>query len=196
MSWRSAIVGATLLASGCATSTEAIQAPKRTDLSAGVRRGTGRDIVLLAPFVDRRDDKCDILKRGFGWTVYRYRCAPPPGELYAQLLADALTDVGYHVTNDLKAAGPSTLIVSAAVERTLVEPVFKFFFGAAEADIQVSVGVSTKTGLRAKRSFYVKGTDAFFADANGSAQLAFASAAREATLDIVGAIVNLDEAPR
>jgi hypothetical protein len=193
---RSWVFAAGLLASGCAPLGSQVQAPTPIALSAGLQRGSGRDIVIVAPFVDRREDKCGIVTNGFRWNVHRSRCSDPPGELYAALIGEALSAAGYHVTNDLAAAAPSTLIVSGAVERTLVEPTFRFFSSAAEADIWIRIGLSTVSGLRATRSFYIKGTKFFFADANSAAGRAFDTAVRETVVDIAGAIENFDEASR
>ena len=183
------------IASGCQYIDMTLSTPASPAWMGGVQRGKGTDIVVVGPFVDRRRPRgaCGIKKDGYNRATAMIFCAVEPGRLLPAMIADGLSSAGFQVTDALGRAGPSTLIVRGAIEHAVVEAKVNVASATTEADLWLTIGVSSKSGLRALRSFFVKGTDPCIAGFESSAQLAYETSVREAAIDVVGAIENLAE---
>jgi hypothetical protein len=189
------VAAAAFLASGCAYFDQTLTPPQPPAWYGGIQRGAGRDIVVV-PFTDRRKmpHLCGIKKDGYNRPTAHLFCKEEPERLLSELVTEGLSAAGFRVTDAVEDAPPSALIVSGTLEQTFVEPAFGVFSAADEADVWVSIGVSTVSGFRARRSFYVKGSDTYFGGIDTAGQLAFETAMRETAIDVVAAVENLAEA--
>lgn len=192
---RVSVVAAAFLASGCAWTTQTLEPPQAPAWYGGIQRGAGRDIVVV-PFVDRRKmpHLCGIKKNGYSQPAAHLLCSMPPERWLSDLVAEGLSESGFDVSSAIEDAPPSALIVSGALEQTFVEPDMGVFSASAEADVWLTIAVSNKNGFRARRSFYVKGSDTYLGGIESAGQNAFDTAMRETVVDVVAAVENLAEA--
>jgi hypothetical protein len=186
-----AIVAVAILG-GCAFDDLTVRTPPRQEITAGSRRGEGREVGLIKPFRNgRRQTRCGMQKNGFNMDTANVICRDTPESMLADLLGDELLASGFRVLADPARASRSTLMISGAVEQAFVEPKLNYGAAASEADIALKLTVWTASGLLAERSFYVKGDEAAFFTGEAAAQKAFNSAVRQLLASVVGAIANL-----
>jgi hypothetical protein len=185
------------LASGCALTDARLAPPLPKEVATGSRRGAQREIVVLLPFANKRAQaRCGMKKNGLGMDTASVRCAEAPEATLGALVVAELSAAGFKVSRDLNAAGPSTLVVSGALEQTFMEPYSNGFTLAFETDLALRLTAWTRTGLIAERRFYVKGEEATYFASEADMDRSYQSAARQLVASVVGAVSNLaDRAP-
>jgi hypothetical protein len=178
------------LSSGCAFKNVEVYPPQHEASRTPNGRGRGREVIVVALFDDRRSGKeagrCGMQMNGYRMDTADVVCQEPPGRWLADALAMKLTADGYRVLDGDAQPGPSTIVVHGTVRRLFLEPHDGFFTRTVEGDFSVRLVVTSASGLRAERTFYVKGTDEHI----GSFQSVFQAAANEATERIASAMTS------
>ncbi len=144
--------------SGCAFTNIPITMPT-SGLENTVPGGAGRHVVVSIPFRDDREirDRCGMQKNGYNMDTADAVCQSNPNAWIAQLLADELRASGFTVLREGDEARRSSLQVEGSLMKLFIEPIIGAWSGSLEADLAVVLRLSTETGLRAERSFAVKG---------------------------------------
>lgn len=177
---------------GCAFGDVNLRAPAIGLVAPGVARGNGREIVLIRPFTDRRDQaRCGMKKNGYNVDTASVHCAFAPDHLLADMLAAQLSAAGFVVLSDQARAKPSTLIITGALQQMFVEPKLNYFTALMEADVALVLHARTPSGFTARRRFYVKGEQATVFAGEEDMQAALASGIRQLLVSAVGAVANL-----
>jgi hypothetical protein len=175
-----------MLSVGCIFVDTEVHPPDPHDLDGPRGVGRGREVIVDYPFFDKRYEpgRCGMQKNGYNTETSDVKCTVPPNRFLAALLHDALVQAGYRVLGPESAPGPTTAVVHGIVGQYFVEPKINFTIDH-EADVAVHLVVMTPSGLRAERTFYVKGeSDGVTFSASN-----FQAASDEATVRIVRAMV-------
>ena len=116
-------------------------------------------MVVVVPFVDARStrDRCGMQKGNTGFERGDMRCTEAAGVWITKQVALALRDAGFEVLTRQRDARRSAVVIEGELLTLFVEPVFGIWTGSHEADIALRLKVHSETGLRAERTFYVKG---------------------------------------
>jgi hypothetical protein len=178
---------------GCVYSSVRLRPPSPQDLRQPPTLGKGREIALISPFFDERPStyRCGMRKNGYNTDTADVMCLLPPAKWLANALSQGLTSAGFRVSTGRNSQSPSAVIVQGVVLQFFVEPYLSFFTISPEADISVKLVVSTPSGLRAERVFYVKGVEVSFTAAEYNFQAAAESATQQAVDAMVRAIASL-----
>ena len=182
---------------GCIYSSVRIRPPSSEDLRQPRTLGKGREIALMSPFFDQRPStyRCGMRKTGYNSDTADVMCLEPPAKWLANALAQGLTSAGFRVSAGRNSPSPSAVIVQGIVLQFFVEPHLSFHLSlismSPEADISVKLVVSTPSGLRAERVFYVKGVEDSFTAAEYNFQAAAVTATQQAVDAMVRAIASL-----
>lgn len=144
--------------SGCALTDVRVKAPE-SGLKAPIPVGNGRQIILAVPFSDARQIKnhCGVQKNGYGQVTASALCVEEPAQWIATFLARELTASGFMVVPAEGGARESALKIDGALLKIFVEPVVGFWTTTVESDLQVKLTATSRTGLQAERTFFVKG---------------------------------------
>lgn len=176
------------LSAGCAFATVDVHAPTGSNMPTLVAGGPGhgREVILVAPFGDARPQRarCGMQKNGYQMDTADVRCVDEPGRWLADAFAQRLASEGYRVLRSDAVPGPSTVVVRGEVRRLFLEPTDLFFTRTVEGDFSAHLTVSSLSGLKADRTFYVKGSETDIASTEGI----FQSAADDATVKIANAM--------
>lgn len=177
---------AALLSVGCVFIDAEVHPVDPGDIGVPSGVGHGREVIVDLPFYDRRYEpgRCGMQKNGYNTETADVKCTAPPNLFLAVLLHDALVQAGYRVLGPEAEPGPTTAVVRGVLGQYFVEPKINFTINH-EADVSVRLFVTSPSGLRAERTFYVKGE----ADAMMVAETHFQAASDEATQRIVRAMV-------
>lgn len=193
-------LGATLLlscaclASGCAFVEVDVHPPDKDAWGKAFssNAGRGREVILVAPFGDVRvHDRCGMQKNGYNMDTADVKCRVNPRQWFPDALALELTRSGFKVLRADAVPGPSTVVIRGVVEQAFFEPVNKFFSMTVEGDFAASLTVTTLSGLKAERRFYVKGTEDGIASTEGTFQTAADDATKKLAKHMVIAITEL-----
>lgn len=148
----------------CAHTDITVDLPQFPPVTSAVK-AAGREVVVIAPFGDLRPQqhRCGIKKTSTGESASIY-CRTPPSVWIGTLLIDGLRQAGFRVRSDAPASS-TALRIEGTLTQLFVEPDVRggYFVLAGyhgyqpEADIGVKLVGHTSDGLRAERSFYVKG---------------------------------------
>ncbi len=177
---------------GCAIPNVTLKPTPAANVVTGSRRGEGREVVLFQPFVNlRKQVRCGMKKSGENADIASVICPADPALALAELLAAELTAAGFKVLADPRQAGPSTLVLTGALEQVFLEPKASYASVTFETDISLHLTVQSAAGLLAQRRFYVKGEEATYFGANDDMQRSFESATRQLVTNVVGAVANL-----
>ncbi len=163
-------------------------APSRAAAPLASGPGRGREVVVVAPFEDARADRsrCGMQMNGFRADTADVVCTPAPGRWLADAFAATLERDGYRVLAAGGEPGPSTVVVHGSVKKLFLEPHDGVFTRTVEGDFSVHLVVTSASGLRAERTFFVKGTEEHI----GSFESVFQSAADDATGKLATAMVS------
>jgi hypothetical protein len=153
--------------SGCALTDVTVHPPAPGQVAAQSGVGRGREVVVMAPFADYRPvrDRCGMKKNGYNTDSADVHCAVQPTDWVTHALVDGLAASGFRV------------LVNQA--------------GSTEADIAVTLRMSTPSGLAAERVFYFKGREPTMFGTDDTFDDAAKNATREAVAGMVAAIVQL-----
>jgi hypothetical protein len=183
---------ATMATAGCAFTDVTLKRIPAASVATGSKRGEGREVLVFRPFVNQRKEaRCGMKKNGFNADTASVLCADDPAFALADLLIGELAAAGFKVLADPLRAGPSTLVLTGALEQVFLEPKTSFVTAAYETDISLHLTVQNAAGLLAQRRFYVKGEEATYFGAEDDMQRSFESASRQLVTNVVGAVANL-----
>ena len=133
--------------------------PPDSGLKTPIPGGNQRQVVVIVPFADARQitDRCGVQKNGFGSETARGICQGNPAQWLAEFLARELRASGFTVLATEDGARESALKVQGTLLKIFVEPVTGFWATTVESDLQVKLVATSRTGLRAERTFFTKG---------------------------------------
>jgi len=150
-------------------------------------------VVVVAPFDDARlTQRCGMQKNGHGTDTADVRCKEAPGRWMADALARELAAAGFDVLAGDAVPGRDTLIVHGTVQQLFLEPV-DGLTRTVEADFAADLVVTSSSGLRATRRFYVKGTESDLASTESVFQAAADAATEKIAKGMARALVELTE---
>lgn len=146
------------LVSGCALVDVNIKPPE-SGLEQPLAGGNGRQVIVVAPFRDARSDRsrCGVQKGGWGNETASAVCQGDPAEWIATFLARELAAAGFTVLPSEEGARDSALKIEGVLLKIFVEPVVGFWSTTVESDFHVKLVATSRTGLRAERTFFAKG---------------------------------------
>lgn len=155
--------------------------------------GRGREIVLQMPFEDQRPlpGRCGMQKNGYNMDTATVRCSVPPPRWLSEALRVGLLTAGFRVHVNKGPQHASSVRVDGTVLQFFVEPDLGFLTFTPEADISVKLVLTSPSGLRAERVFYVKGTETSLVGTESNFQKAVDSSTRQAVKAMVSAIASL-----
>jgi hypothetical protein len=181
----------TPLSGACAFSDVELEFPSAVSHVAPM--GKGREVVLLTPFADRRPDptRCGMQKNGYNADTADAVCPDNPAVWVSWLLGSELRASGFKVVQPAQVQSADPLYIEGELQQLFVEPVIKAFWITLEADIGVKLSAKTRSGLWARRSFYVKGSDSAMAATEATFQAALDQAAETLVYDMVTSIGSL-----
>ncbi len=165
--------------------------PQPGDAAAGP--GRGREIIVLSPFADDRYEvaRCGMQKNGYDADTADVKCTEPPGRWFADELAVALTRAGFRPLRADAVPGPTTIVVRGSVRQLFLEPVGHFWTLTVEGDFAANLVVTSPSGLRAERTFYVKGEKESMASTQGTFQAAADTASYRLAREMVVSLTEL-----
>jgi len=146
-----------LVLPGCALVDVNIKAPD-SGLKTPIPGGNQRQVIVIVPFADGRPkpDSCGIQKGGYGNETARGICQGNPATWLAEFLARELKTSGFTVLS-AEDGKESALKIEGTLLKLFVEPVVGFWTTTIESDLQVKLVATSRIGLRAQRTFFVKG---------------------------------------
>lgn len=102
--------------------------PVRSDaVKTGSRRGDGRQIVVMRPFLNQRPQpRCGMKKNGYNADKANVLCGESPEIMLGDLIVAELTRTGFDVLNDRRQASPSAIVLLGAVQQTFLEQKVNF----------------------------------------------------------------------
>ncbi len=114
---------------------------------------------MAAPFADARQitNRCGMQKGGYGNETADALCQGDPAQWIAALLASELKASGFTVLPAEGGARDGALKVEGVLLKIFAEPVVGFWTTSVETDLNVKLVATSQTGLRAERTFFVKG---------------------------------------
>jgi hypothetical protein len=133
--------------------------PPESGLKTPIPGGNGRQVIVAVPFSDARQikDRCGVQKGGYGNETAKALCVDDPAQWIATLLARELTASGFVVLPAEGGARDSALKVEGVLLKIFAEPVVGFWTTTVETDLEVKLVATSRTGLHAERTFFVKG---------------------------------------
>jgi hypothetical protein len=187
-----AVLGALLALGGCAFTNVPLDMPI-SGLATPIGGGKGRKVVVVRPFADQRPqpNRCGMQKNGYNQDTADAVCRLPPDEWIAGLLADELRAAGFTVLPSAEGAASDVVTIEGALLQLFVEPIAGAFSVSCEADFQVRLDVTSKSGLRASRTFFVKGVWKGFSGVTGPFQVALKRATDGMLEETVTALIEL-----
>jgi hypothetical protein len=179
--------------SGCALTDVTVHPPAPGQVIAQSGVGRGREVVVMAPFADYRAvrDRCGMKKNGYNTDSADVNCAVQPTDWVTHALIDGLAASGFRVLVNQAGSTASTPRIDGQLLQFFVEPKLDPFTVTPEADIAVTLRMSTPSGLAAERVFYFKGREPTMFGTDDTFDDAAKNATREAVAGMVAAIVEL-----
>jgi hypothetical protein len=143
---------------GCALSEVRLKPPP-SGLKTPIPGGKQRQVIVTVPFSDAREIKarCGMQKGGYGNETASAVCQGDPAEWIAAFLAGELKASGFTVLPTEDGARDSALRIEGVLLKIFAEPVVGFWSTTVETDLNVRLVATSRTGLRAERTFFVKG---------------------------------------
>lgn len=181
------VYGGLSLSTGCAfMNAEIHRTPPNGTLPTTI--GRGREVLVDLPFPEgrRKLGRCGMKKNGYGMDSADILCSEAPGSWVGHALAAGLVRAGFRVLTPTSPPGPSTVIVRGTVSQFFVEPNIRMWDAAFEANIGLTLVLTSQSGLVATRRFYVKGEHDSQHQTEDDAQ----AAADEATNELVRVAVT------
>jgi len=173
---------------GCAFLDLNITPPDTSVFSDAPNLGRGREVIVDRPLADRRGfpGRCGMQKNGYNIDTADVFCTIAPTEWIGGTLEQGLAAAKFRVLHPGDKIGPNVVRIQGAVLQFFVEPDIGGFTVIPEADIGVKLVVTSASGLRAERVFYVKGTDAALIATESN----FQTASEDATIQVVRLMVE------
>ncbi len=179
--------GGLFLSTGCALiNAEIHRTPPNGTLPTTL--GRGREVIVDIPFSEgrRKLGRCGMKKNGYNMDSADIVCSEAPGSWLAHSIAAGLVRAGFRVLTPTSPPGPSTVIVRGTVSQFFVEPNIGMWHSELEADIGLTLVLTSPSGLVATRRFYVKGEHSSAFQSEAEAQ----GAADDATDEMVRVTVT------
>lgn len=147
-----------LMLSGCST-TDVKLLPPPSGLMAPIPGGAQRQVIITVPFADARQitKRCGMQRSGYGDETASAYCEGDPAQWIATLLAAELEASGFTVLSSPEGARDSALKIEGVLLKLFAEPVIGPWLTAIETDLSVKLVATSRSGLRAERTFFVKG---------------------------------------
>jgi uncharacterized lipoprotein YajG len=166
--------------------------PPRVPVDSGLTGGNGRQVQVITPLVDMRAQKhrCGMQKNGYNFDTADVVCTADPSVWLQDLLAKELQAAGFDVVGEARAA-PGAVRIEGQLIQFFCEPKVTPVTFSPEADVSVRLIVSSASGLRAERDFYVKGVETSLVGAESNFQAASNPAVRQIVKDMVSATIAL-----
>jgi len=144
--------------SGCALEDVHLKPPD-SGLKTPIPGGNQRQVIVTIPFADARQitNRCGIQKGGYGNETAIAICQGEPARWIAAFLATELKASGFTVLPTEEGARESALKVEGVLLKIFAEPVVGFWATTVETDLNVKLVATSRTGLHAERTFFVKG---------------------------------------
>lgn len=179
--------------SGCALEDVRLK-PPTSGLKTPIPGGNQRQVIVAVPFADARQitNRCGMQKGGYGNETANALCQGEPAQWIAAFLASELKASGFSVLPAEEGARDSALKVEGVLLKIFAEPVVGFWSTTVETDLNVKLVATSRTGLRAERTFFVKGeltsviwTQGIFNDSLEDGTRALLARMVEAILDLM-----------
>lgn len=147
-----------LMLSGCSTTDVKLQ-PPASGLTTPIPGGARRQVIIAIPFADGRriTSRCGMQRNGYGDETASAYCEGDPARWIAAMLAAELEASGFTVLSTEENARDSALKIEGVLLKLFAEPVIGPWLTAIETDLSVKLVATSRTGLRAERTFFVKG---------------------------------------
>jgi hypothetical protein len=144
--------------SACSTTDVKLQLP--SGLTAPIPGGAQRQVIIITvPFADARQitNRCGVQRNGYGDETASAYCEGDPAQWIATLLAAELKASGFTVLSSPEGARAGALKIEGALLKLFAEPVIGPWLTTIETDLSVRLVATSRSGLRAERTFFVKG---------------------------------------
>jgi hypothetical protein len=186
-----AVLLVTLL-SGCALDDVRLKPPS-SGLKTPIPGGNQRQVIVTVPFADARKitNRCGMQKGGYGNETANAFCQGEPGRWIAEFLASELTASGFTVLPAEGGARDSALKIEGILLKIFAEPVVGVWSTTVESDLNVTLVATSRTGLRAERTFFAKGELTSVIWSQGIFNDSLEKGIRELLAKMVGAILEL-----
>lgn len=173
---------------GCAFIDLNVTPPSPSVFSDAPNLGRDREVIVDRPFADRRGypSRCGMQKNSYNMDTANVSCSITPPEWLAGTLEQGLTAAHFRVLHPGDPIGPDVVRIQGAVFQFFLEPDVGAYTVTPEADIGVKLIVTSASGLRAERVFYVKGTDTTLLATESN----FQTASEDATIQVVRLMVE------
>lgn len=181
-----------LLLSACAFTDIKVD-PAGKHESLHLSGGDNREIVLVIPLADERviQNRCGMKKNGYNMDTASVMCSTPPVSRLVELVAEELKSAGFNVRTQGDTSKTSGVKIQGTLLKFFVEPVIGFAMGSIETDINIHLVATSKNGLNAERSFFVKGTESAMAGTESNFQSSVDDATAQIVKQMVTAIITL-----
>jgi uncharacterized lipoprotein YajG len=181
-----------LLLSACAFTDIKVD-PAGKHESLHLSGGDNREIVLVIPLADERviQNRCGMKKNGYNMDTASVMCSTPPVSRLVELVAEELKSAGFNVRTQGDTNKTSGVKIQGTLLKFFVEPVIGFAMGSIETDINIHLVATSKNGLNAERSFFVKGTESAMAGTESNFQSSVDDATAQIVKQMVTAIITL-----
>jgi hypothetical protein len=178
--------------SACALSDVNVKAPE-SGLETPIPGGNQRQVIVAIPFQDTRQNpgRCGVQKGGYGNETATAVCQGRPAEWLAVLLSLELKKSGFTVLASEQGARDTALKIDGVLLKIFVEPVVGFWSTTVESDFNVKLVATSKTGLQAERTFFVKGEKTNVVWPQGIFNDSVAHGSRDLLSKMVEAILDL-----
>jgi hypothetical protein len=147
-----------LMLSGCATIDVKLKQPP-VGLKTPIPGGNQRQVIVTIPFSDGRQitNRCGMQKGGYGNETATAYCEADPARWLATMLAAELKASGYTVLTSEDGSRDTAVKIDGVLLKIFAEPVVGAWSTLIETDLSVRLVATSRTGLRAERTFFVKG---------------------------------------
>ena len=188
------VAGSLALSTGCAFVPAQIhRTPPNGTLPTTI--GRGREVLVDLPFPEgrRKLGRCGTKKNGYNMESADIVCSESPGSWLGHALAAGLVRAGFRVLTPTSPPGPSTVIVRGTVSQFFIESNMAMWDPMLEADIGLTLVLTSQSGLIATRRFYVKGEHSSAYQSEEESQAAADDATNEmvrVTVTSIGALLD------
>jgi hypothetical protein len=188
-----ALAALLLAPAGCAFTDVTVQPPAAGRVVERSNVGRGREVIIAAPFVDARpfQERCGMKKNGMNSDTADVHCGVRAADWVTGALVDGLTSSGFRVLVNPPTTQATTPRIEGQLTQFFVEPKVDFMSYTPEADVAVTLHVTTPSGLIADRVFYFKAGETRFFGTDDTFQDAAEDATKKAVAGMVSAIASL-----
>lgn len=132
-------------------------------------------------------------KNGYNMDTADVVCEQRPAQWIAEAIVRGLAGSGYRVLMPGSPIGEDTVVVRGTLTHFFVEPVIEGFSSHFEADVGFTLQVVTRSGLAARRAFFVKSETMAVLGTDDEIEQAAQIATKDAVRDALVAFTSLLE---